>query len=364
MPLTQGPEGKQAPYPDSRTGRSGASKTNWKFIAIVIVLAVIVGGGILGYFGYFKREMISLTKFLEIKKPETANWKTYSIGDFQCGYIGYEIKYSPDLEVKGWEDEPLARCPAATLHIVSFVKIKDSKKIEVLTIDTKSDPDQLIYKSYESEGAVPIKINEIDGLQIKEDRFALPKSEKLYIISTENYLEVKELFNQMRSTFQFIEIDETANWKTYRNEEYGFEIKYPKDWSYAKDIVRSSVSSPSMVFCSPDYYDPIEGCKLKRVQYVTTNLAEIRLFIGKWSNLPAYLGETKEEKKEGEMNCDSDIETRTINEIDVEICRKANGDYSALWEDSTGLYLYHLHGFYEKNPEIFNLMLSTFRFLE
>ncbi len=24
--------------------------------------------------------------------------------------------------------------------------------------------------------------------------------------------------------------DETANWKTYRNEEYRFEMKYPKDW--------------------------------------------------------------------------------------------------------------------------------------
>jgi hypothetical protein len=45
-------------------------KTNWKYILIVLILAVIVGGGIFGYLRYFKREIISLTKFPEIKKPE------------------------------------------------------------------------------------------------------------------------------------------------------------------------------------------------------------------------------------------------------------------------------------------------------
>jgi len=33
------------------------------------------------------------------------------------------------------------------------------------------------------------------------------------------------------------EID-TSNWKTYRNEEYGFEFKYPGDWGYA--VVKST----------------------------------------------------------------------------------------------------------------------------
>jgi len=76
-------------------------KTNWKFIAIVIVLAIIVAGGILGYIGQFRKEIISLTKFPEIKKPEkvakdeTANWKTYKDEEY-----GFEIKYPSTLDYK------------------------------------------------------------------------------------------------------------------------------------------------------------------------------------------------------------------------------------------------------------------------
>jgi len=81
-------------------------KTNWKYIVIVLILAIIVGGGILGYMKNFKREMISLTKFLEIKKPEkvvkdeTANWKTYRNEEY-----GFEFKYpkewgEPEIIIK------------------------------------------------------------------------------------------------------------------------------------------------------------------------------------------------------------------------------------------------------------------------
>lgn len=35
------------------------------------------------------------------------------------------------------------------------------------------------------------------------------------------------------SVFTTAKTDETAGWKTYTNTEYGFEIKYPQDWSYS-----------------------------------------------------------------------------------------------------------------------------------
>ena len=59
-------------------------KTNWKFLVIVIILAIIVGGGALWY---TKRPEKPYQQ-VEIKKSETADWKTYENEEY-----GFEIKY-------------------------------------------------------------------------------------------------------------------------------------------------------------------------------------------------------------------------------------------------------------------------------
>ena len=97
--LTKGPEGKQASY--------GVNKTNWKprtnssgiirgkYILIVVVLAVVVGGILAWQWLRIKEEIRPLeVKMPEEKTPEeivedeTANWKTYRNEE-----LGFEVKY-------------------------------------------------------------------------------------------------------------------------------------------------------------------------------------------------------------------------------------------------------------------------------
>jgi len=40
--------------------------------------------------------------------------------------------------------------------------------------------------------------------------------------------------SEEKGTVETISEDETTDWKNYRNEEYGFEIKYPKEWEFKK----------------------------------------------------------------------------------------------------------------------------------
>ena len=53
----------------------------------------------------------------------------------------------------------------------------------------------------------------------------------LYIIQEDkSKVNSNQIFNQMLSTFKFIKKDETADWKTYQNEKYGFKINLLEPW--------------------------------------------------------------------------------------------------------------------------------------
>ena len=48
-------------------------------------------------------------------------------------------------------------------------------------------------------------------------------------------------------------VDEAADWKIYQNEEYGFEIKYPKDWIFNTDVMSFNFLSGKLVKGSDEF---------------------------------------------------------------------------------------------------------------
>jgi len=133
--------------------------------------------------------------------------------------------------------------------------------------------------------------------------------------------------------------NETADWKTYKNEKYGFEIKYPKNWQI------ESISKESAVFSPLGEDSSAESSKRITIEIKSQGWVEEQTSLG--------MLEDKKEIIIGVGNY-SGIEALNLGMLAYRsIILKQN---SVVYDISTS----------ENNPEmsIFNQMLSTFRFLD
>jgi hypothetical protein len=141
-------------------------KTNWKYILVVLILAAIVGGGILSYLRYFEREIVSISQFPEIKKPEKITERNCK--DIQD--LGKKIKCYTDL-AKNTKDENYC----GKIEIPEFPEAKANCYHELAII--KEDPSicwevetaSLASSCWEHFGMKDWKIykNEVIGIEFK-----------------------------------------------------------------------------------------------------------------------------------------------------------------------------------------------------
>jgi hypothetical protein len=206
-------------------------KTNWKFLLIVIILAVIVGGGTLWY---AKRPEKSYQP-IEIKKSETVDWKNY-----QNLKAGFSAKCPPDFEcilglIPTPDDEPYGRDVIISNF---FKKSSDWRKKDLIFISIESWTEFSSYANISTfQDWVEYRIEDIKSntdSQLKQEDFTLDnnpatrlsfvnfpyedwigriiftqKGKRFYEISVSIDPEYQTIylpvFDQILSTFRFIE---------------------------------------------------------------------------------------------------------------------------------------------------------------
>ena len=244
------------------------NQTNWKFIGIVVVLAVIVGGGILGYTEYFKREMISFTKLPEIKKPKTFKivirrliQNFYQAIENQNGELLFSYFTPPETpeEKESYNWLIGADLPKPNYRVFLRIKISDPQIEEIKEIEKGKF--QINGRDEIHISKAPAYPEEIENISRKVS-FIVVKTDKKWLIDKYKWEDPNKIYRTEKySGFgQEQIIADLTNWKTYRNEEYGFEIKYPENFFYKEPKV--AVTDCSTIDISKECPDAIDAVKI------------------------------------------------------------------------------------------------------
>ena len=160
--------------------------------------------------------------------------------------------------------------------------------------------------------------------------------------------------------------DETADWKTYRNEEYGFEIKYPTDFkvNQNEEIYFSSLNygdTRIKISVDKNLSVPLDGTFGGRYQYLENQQIDSKVF----SEKSADFNKDYFIAYGGMGSWDTVINSYQYKNTDYYIVSLYRG--RQLGASSTEIINQTLIEMRDENNDytkIFNKILSTFRFLE
>jgi len=201
-------------------------KANLKYILIVVILAAIVGGGILGYLSFIQKETIPPTKFPTIKKTEKMisekiieieipNGNIYKNEEYGFGIntpeediLEHQLKVrifpfgSEEDIIKGcldftgllWGDDEIKQVTISDIRYTVFISWEGaagSRYISYCYVTRNSEKER-----YYVLGAI---IQETNCMNFGEE------GSKEYIYCEESNKKKEKLIEQMVSTFKFVD---------------------------------------------------------------------------------------------------------------------------------------------------------------
>lgn len=181
---------------------------------------------------------------------------------------------------------------------------------------------------------------------------------------------IEKPIEKIVSTLKFGESDsETADWKIYKNEEYGFELKYPKDWIVDEPGIKPS--DRYVRFVDINKINKLKESYENGVANIFVDGGNFFIYIGDNSegvSLDSW-AEREKKEREGEGYSVSKKETFLNNKplIELTLSKKDPVSWRIFYVENGSnvyaLYLYPLFGDnFEEYKEILEKMLSTFKF--
>lgn len=303
----------------------------------------------------------------KVSEDETANWKTYSNSIYNI-----ELKYPDNWQLK--EEVAYAHTYEGTDGFFQISAVSGDE----LTINDVCGNEA--YHKLEPYGSQP-KIEKLKA-QNQEACLILPSGDQPEVMKNQaaliihypqpilvsgesyNYFILwadQNHINEISKTLRFIK-DETANWNTYRDEEHGFEIKYPEKQgiSFFKIIVDAE---REFLFGTIVCMEGEEATVLDKIRFSP------RIEVG-----ASYFEELG--RKPTEEECDT-LAPRFV--ISGRFCADKNlTKYQVYCEEGSETSDYHRYDVFlacdgenfkgkegrVQCNQIFNQILSTFRFLE
>lgn len=306
---------------------------NHKILRIILgvfILLVVAGLFVFKYQVKEKNEVVQVLNQVATTTDEFAGWRMYRNEEY-----GFELLLPNSWNGLAIEQKGNNFSPALRSYFFCFpTDNKDYPDSNCGSINIYSGQFSLfgisIYskmgwkEEQETEVGKPVFINENDKYVFA---YYLPQDPPLEYI---NYN-----VNKILSTFKFTATStstDISTWKTYKDDEYGFVVKYPEDW-FGLDKNTKDATGLTILQSS----DPKD------------NLHGVGVPSGLWIEF------TKESCLNSDVDFVNKFENYGPNISSRVICKNGLKVIENLWNDNQN---------FKKNKEILNNVLSTFKFIK